>query len=96
VNTTGDLNINAGGTMIVRGDITVASSLEIANGGTVILGGGAPAPGEFVEVGFSVIGEGDVEMWESGAAAAAVPEPGVGALLASALALVGFHRRKER
>ena len=46
VNATGDLNINTGGALIVRGDMFVQSSLDIGNGGTVILDATAPpAPG---------------------------------------------------
>jgi len=102
VNATGDLNVNAGGTMIVRGDVTVLSSLDIA--GTVILDGGAPpaakdlfendpgfderelsAPGsEFARVATHV---------QVHNPPGAIPEPGVSALLISALALLGVRRR---
>ncbi|HZJ16901.1 MAG TPA: hypothetical protein VFD27_17740, partial [Chthoniobacteraceae bacterium] len=54
VNATGDLNVNTGGTMIVRGDMIVYSSLDIAGGGTVILEASAPAPTE--EIGGLVAG----------------------------------------
>jgi hypothetical protein len=84
VNATGDLNINSGGTMIVRGSMTVLSSLDIA--GTVIVG--APAPGQVAE------SERDFEDGYLSAPAGItnIPEPGVGALLASALALLGLRR----
>src|SRR6185369_10190382 len=44
VNATGAIHVNSGGTMIVRGNMTVQTSLDIA--GTVILDANAPAPGE--------------------------------------------------
>jgi T5SS/PEP-CTERM-associated repeat protein len=93
VRATGDINVNAGGTMIVRGNMNVANSLDIANGGTVILGGSAPpAPALAMdEIGASAFGAGEI-----GAATTIVPEPGIGALLASALALLGARRPKER
>ena len=100
VNATGDLNINAGGTMIVRGDMTIASSLDIANGGTVILGGGAPAPGEFAEADLTGPDGFDFGAVENigGASTAdfvAVPEPGSATLIASgALSLLARRRRR--
>jgi hypothetical protein len=100
VNSTGDLNINAGGTMIVRGDMTVANSLDIANGGTVILGGDAPAPGESAEVDLTWPDEFDFGAVEtiggsSTADFAAAPEPGSATLIAAgALSLLTRRRRR--
>ena len=100
VNVTGDLNVNAGGTMIVRGDMVVANSLDIANGGTVILGGGAPAPGEFAEpdlTGPDEFDSGAVENIGGSSTVdfAAVPEPGSATLItAGALSLLARRRRR--
>jgi hypothetical protein len=102
VNATGDLNVNAGGTMIVRGNMTVLSSLDIA--GTVILDGGAPPAAEGLSENDPGFYEGELSAAGSEFAWAAadgqvhnppgaIPEPGVGALLISALALLGVRRR---
>jgi T5SS/PEP-CTERM-associated repeat protein len=94
VNATGDLNINAGGTMIVRGNMTVANSLEIANGGTVILDASAPAPGEFAETDLTGPDEFDFGAVES-IGGSAVPEPGSATLItAGALGLLVRRRRR--
>ncbi len=98
VNATGDLNINAGGTMIVRGDMLVQSALDIDDGGTVILGESAtPAPvrNDFADAGLqsSEMG-GWLTPHGSGASTDfnVVPEPGVSSLLLLGVAAL-FRRR---
>ena len=88
VNATGDLNINAGGTMIVRGDMIVHSSLDIANGGTVILSESAmpaPASGELVW---------DMPALET--TVVVVPEPGSATLALLGCALLGLLPRRRK
>jgi hypothetical protein len=94
ISDTGDLNINAGGTMMVRGEMTVFSSLDI--GGTVILGATAsPTPNAI-----GTMPESNLSFDESDLSASTtitnIPEPGIGSLLASAIALLRLRHRESR
>ena len=86
VNATGDVNINDGGTMIVRGDLIVRGSLEIASGGTMMVeASGVLAPGasDFpADENFRRL-------------AAPVPEPGMGALWLCGLVVIALGRARR-
>jgi fibronectin-binding autotransporter adhesin len=89
VSATGDLNILGGGTMIVRGNMVVKSALDIADGGVVILDATEPpSPGDDPIF--------DDASFRNDVASRAVPEPGIGALLLSAVALLGARHPKIR
>jgi hypothetical protein len=80
--------VNAGGTMIVRGDMLIQSSLDIA--GTVIIEADAPAPAFDNAIAW------ETSNLQTGNLSAAVPEPGVGALLLAAATLLGARPGKAR
>ncbi|HZJ15634.1 MAG TPA: hypothetical protein VFD27_11315 [Chthoniobacteraceae bacterium] len=98
VNATGDLNVLAGGTMIVRGDMIVHSSLDIA--GTVILDDDpvpAPALGAIADVGLQDFEEGEFGGGNpsAGDSVSAVPEPNVAMLVLTSLGILGIRRRNK-